>query len=314
MPLAAVAAAAVTAGGAYLSSKANSKAIKKSSKAQQAATDSNIALQRDIYGQNKSALSPFMERGNAAGSAINALLGLGAPASPQPSALSGFGGGDPSIGPYASGGGFGGVRTYGYEGMDGAQGQPYGALSGFNPGWMQQQGPEVAQPTTAQIGPQQAATDAYNIFKQSTGYVDRLNEGYRATNAGYAGRGLVQSGAAQKALLKYGQQQASNEFGNYLGYLGNQQGVGLSGASALAGVGQSFANNVGNINQNQAQFTGQAAVARANNSNSLITGISGAIGGALGGFGGGSSYGSAASSIPYGDGSNMTGGIFRRGF
>ncbi len=301
MPLAAVAAAAVTAGGSILSSSKNSKAIKKSSKAQQAATDANIALQKDIYGQNKSALSPFMERGNAAGNAINALLGLGgqAPAQPQPSALSAFGG-----------------TGQIYEGMDGAQGQPYGALAGFNPGWMQQQGPEVAapQPATAQISPQQAATDAYNIFKQSTGYVDRLNEGYRATNAGYAGRGLVQSGAAQKALLKYGQQQASNEFGNYLGYLGNQQGVGLSGASALAGVGQNYANNVGSINQNQAQFAGQAAVARANNSNSLITGIGGALGGALGAFGSGSSYGSAASSIPYGDGSNMTGGIFRRGF
>ena len=300
MPLAAVAGAVVTAGGAYLSAKSNSKAIKKSAKAQQSATDSNIALQTKARDENVGILSPFVNRGNAAGNQINALLGLGAPtAAPQPSALGGY---SPS-----------GMIN---EGMDGAQGQPYGALSGFNPGWMQQQGPEVGapQPTTAQISPQQAATDAYNIFKQSTGYVERVNEGNRSINAGYAGRGLVQSGAAQKALLKYGQQQASNEFGNYLGYLGNQQGVGLSGASALAGVGQSFANNVGNINQNQAQFTGQASVARANNSNSLITGIGGAIGGALGAFGGGSRYGSAASSIPYGDGSNMTGGIFRRGF
>lgn len=141
---------------------------------------------------------------------------------------------------------------------------------------------------TGGVSPQQAATDAYNLFKQSTGYQDRLQEGYNAVNSNYAGNGLLQSGAAQKALLRYGQSQASNEFGNYLGALGNQQGVGLSGASALAGVGQSYANNMGQISQNSANYAGQAAVARANNNNSLFGSLSGIAGNTFGSL---SSYG-----------------------
>lgn len=216
-----VGAAAIGGVATTVASSKNSKAIDSATAAQERSAAEQVALQREIYGKNEGHLSPFIDRGNSAGSTINALLGLGG---------------------------------------------------------------------TSGTSAQSAATNAYNLFKQSTGYQDRLQEGYRGVNSNYAASGILQSGAAQKALLQYGQQQASNEFGNYMGALGNQQGVGLSGASALAGVGQSFANSMGQISQNSANAAGQAAVAKANNSNSLIGGLSNIAGntfGALSSYGGG---------------------------
>lgn len=219
-----VIAAAGTIGATALGSKANSKAIKRSTAAQQDSTAQQMALQREVRAQNTAALSPFMERGNAAGNLINAALGIGTtlPAGQAPT---------------------GGV--------------------------------------TAQ-SPQQSALTAYEAFKQSTGYQTRLDEGMRSLNAGYAGAGVLQSGAAQRAAIRFGQDYGSREFGNWLGYLGNQQGLGFSGASALAGVSQGAADRMGAISQNAADFAGQAAVARAQNQGALYTGIAGALGQAAG--------------------------------
>lgn len=135
----------------------------------------------------------------------------------------------------------------------------------------------AASPTAGQ-----SATDAYNLFKQSTGYQTRLGEGMRAINSGYAANGTLQSGAALKSALRYGQDYASNEFGNYLGYLGNQQGVGLSGASALAGVGQNYANSMTAIGQNNAALQSQAAIANARNSQGALAGLAGIAGNTVG--------------------------------
>lgn len=64
---------ATTIGGALIGANASKKAT-------QAATqsaDQNNALQREIYQQNTGNIQPWMTRGNAAGVAQNALLGLG---------------------------------------------------------------------------------------------------------------------------------------------------------------------------------------------------------------------------------------------
>lgn len=286
MPVGAIiGAGALTAGGAVVASKSNSKAINKATAAQTQSNTESVALQRDIYGQNKAVLSPFVQRGNAAGEAMNALLGLTGtndnvqqlPAQ-QPNALAQY--------------------AYGFEGMDGPRGgyRPYetmggdrptmpGPISGFGGGTFDMQGNPVTVGTQGQPAPN-AAANAFDIFRNSTGYKFRLGQGMDAVNSGYAGRGVLQSGAAIKAINEYGQDFASGEFGNYLGYLGNQQGVGLSGASALAGVGQGYANNITSMNQNNANALGQIAVARANNNNALIQGIGSAVGNTVGVLGG----------------------------
>jgi hypothetical protein len=95
MPPAIVAAgigAAGAIGGAVLSSSAQKKASSQANAAQQQATDAQLqlgresmALNKDIYNSNYNTLSPFVSRGNVAGNAINALLGLpDAPAMQSP--------------------------------------------------------------------------------------------------------------------------------------------------------------------------------------------------------------------------------------
>jgi hypothetical protein len=98
-------------------------------------------------------------------------------------------------------------------------------------------------------------------LKQSPGYQFRLDEGNRSLNTGWAARGLLNSGAAQKAILKYGQDYASNEYGNRFNQLAQQQGVGLSAGNALAGVGTNFANSASNQNNALASVQANAALA-----------------------------------------------------
>ena len=81
-------AAAGTIGGAIIGSKSQKAAASQANDAQQAAVQAqlqlgqqSLALNRDIYNSNYGILSPFVSRGNVAGDAINALLGL--PAAPR---------------------------------------------------------------------------------------------------------------------------------------------------------------------------------------------------------------------------------------
>ncbi len=300
--------AAIGAVGSAVASGSNSKAIERSTDAQTQSNTQSLALQRDIYGQNRETLSPFVNRGNAAGDQINALLGLGGQQSAQPAqttqvqpnVLSQFSG---NAGlPYGIGDGFiGGASSispanYGARGFNpaayrdatGNQSDSLprsNALSSIFPTLpAAQSGPLAAQSNVAQTGqtPQQAAESAFDTFRNSSGYQFRLGEGLDATNSNWFGAGLGQSGAALKALTEYGQNFASNEFSNYMGQLSQQQGTGLQAAGAQAGVGVNYANSATAINQSNANALGSAAVASANNNNALIGGITGLAGNALG--------------------------------
>lgn len=131
-----------------------------------------------------------------------------------------------------------------------------------------------------------AQRNAFDAFRNSTDYQFRLGEGRNAINADFSSKNVFHSGARDKALLKYGQNFGSNEFGNYMGYLGNQQGAGISGMGALAGVGTNFNTTMNNISQNNANALATAAGLKAQNTNSMWSGIASGIGGIFG-----SSYG-----------------------
>lgn len=271
--------AVIGAGASAISGSKNSKAIRKSTQAQTAANDQSIALQREVFGQNKAVLDPYAQRGNAAGEAYNALLGLGG-ATQAPNPYSPVPAGTPG---YMGGSGFG-------DGMIERQYQDYGDIGGGVFSGMQYGQPSYQPQPQVTAAPQQSALDkqkaAFDQFRASSGYQFRLDEGNKGLNSAYAGAGTLRSGAAAKAFERYNQDYASNEFGNYMGYLGNQQSVGLQAGSALAGVSQSYANNVTALNGQQANNISNAAVARANNSNSMISGIASSFTGALGKFGG----------------------------
>lgn len=179
-------------GGALISGGAAKSAAKSAANAAQ----SNNALQGQIYDSNKAIEQPAVDRGNAAGANINALLGLG--------------------------------------------------------------------------GNPQAASNAFNQYQGSDGYQFRVDQGTKALNTGYAAHGLIQSGAAMKGIQAYGQGQASDEFGKYLGYLGGQQSNGLAAGNALAGVGNGYANAVGANNNSAASASGNASLAAAGQVNGAL--------------------------------------------
>ena len=270
--------------GSIISSNSQNKANKLAAETSSGNNQVNVGLAREIYNGNRQILDPFVQRGNAAGGQINALLGLGgsqqqggpqAATLPAPNALSQFQGG--------AGAPYGISDTPGYGFNAAGYGDQYGNNRGAVPrgvptfqggnalasfGAPQQQATGVAPANTGQTA-QQAADAGFDIFRNSTGYKFRLGEGLDAVNSGYAGSGLLQSGAALRGINEYGQNFASNEFGNYLNALGSQQAVGAGSASSLAGVGQNFAgtvigsNNLNTQNQIGAQLGRQNPFANA---------------------------------------------------
>lgn len=251
----------------------NNAANRASSVAQQTANDNN-ALARDIYGQNKGALAPFINSGTAAAGQINALLGLGGGAGGVSSG--------PDWGAYLQANpdvlqGYYETADQNRFGTPEAYAQWHYGNFGQNEGRaFPVQQPAAAGDATA------AANQAFDTFRNSTGYQFRFNQGLNALNGGFAGRGVIKSGARDKAALEYGQGMASGEFGNYINALANQQGVGLGAGSALAGVGQNYANMVAANNNSAGSAAANAALYKAQNSpfNALSL-----IGGGLYGFG-----------------------------
>lgn len=82
--------------------------------------------------------------------------------------------------------------------------------------------------------------DRYGGFESSPGYQFRMDEGVRALDRSASARGNLFSGAQGRALARYGQGYASNEFGNYMANL-----------QSLAGLGQNSAAQNSQIAQNQ---------------------------------------------------------------
>lgn len=259
--------------GSVLGSKSQSKAASKAADTSLQVAQQNNALARDIYGQNKDILNPYVQRGNPAGATLNALLGIGGTQqAPQQPAQQGFQPNrsvDTMMVPNA-------LRSFdgGFMGRE--------AISGDMPGYEMN---ALAAPTFGMAAPQggvtaqQAANDAFNTFRNSTGYQFRVNEGNRALNSGWAGAGTLQSGAAGKSFADFGQNIASQEFGNYLGYLGNQQGVGLGAGSALAGVGQNYVNTISANNNSAGSAAANAALIKGQNN--PFANVLGTLGGGI---------------------------------
>ena len=252
--------------GAIASSSAQKNAA---NKAAQVATDTNAtnnALAREVYGQNQQALAPFMQRGNVAGDYINAMLGI-------PSTQIGTMAGQQGYPTQQPNEAMTYTQDYGYSPnqISGQYGMGYGTAGGYLP---QQFSP------TAQAGQQgvtsQKAQDAFGQYIKNSDYGFQFGQGSNALNSGYAGAGTLQSGAAMKAMEKYRQDLQSGYRNEYMSALGNQQGVGLSGASALAGVGQNYANSMTNNNNAAGNALANAALVKGNNGiGNVISGIGG---------------------------------------
>jgi hypothetical protein len=300
--------AVATIGGAAIASSGANKAADKAAAASDRSAELSAQVQRETYAENKAALSPWQQSGLAANSMINALLGIQTPAAatgtqgtptPQPTTqvpanpASGFWNSmvghsqqaAPSLTPGIIQTLDGtyintefGVPVTTYLDTNGAE-RPISSYTG-----QPQTTATPAPTTTAPTGQtaQQAAEDAFARYRGATGYQFRVNQGQDALNSGFGASGTLQSGAALKSLEDYRQGTASAEFGNYLNALGNQQGIGFSAASAQAGVGQNYANSLGNIYQQQGANQANAALVKGQNNAMLANSIGTSIGNAAG--------------------------------
>ncbi len=118
-------------------------------------------------------------------------------------------------------------------------------------------------------------------FTKDPGYDFRLSEGEKGINRSLAARGGLFSGAAGKALSRYNQDFASNEYGNAYNRYNTNQGNKFNRLASLAGIGQSATNQVQQAGQNAANNISSNMIASGNAQASGIMGIGNAISGGL---------------------------------
>lgn len=273
---AAVVGGVIAGAGALGSAAIGASAAKKASKAVSRDNAANNALQEKIYNQNTQNIDPFMQRGNAAGDAMNAILGLPTYQAPQP-ANSNAPQSMNALSPYMQGG-----FQFAGDPFRGVQRQPTPQA-------------QIPAGTVQSSMTPQGANDGFRQYIDNSDYAFRQSEGDKGLNQGYAANGLLESGAAMKALERFRQNNQAGYRNEYLGYLGNQQGVGLSGANALAGVGTNYANNVTANNQSATSAQANLGMAGANALGGGLAGAAQGIGTALG-----SSYGGGVTVPGYG--------------
>lgn len=262
--------AGLAIGGAILGGNSANKAASQAANQQAQVAQQNNALTRDIYNQNKAALSPFANTGVAAGNQLNALLGLAPQASTSAFDPSAYLAANPDVGQgYAATADKQRFRSpEEYAPWHYAQ---YGQSEGRNTG-------SVTTPGVTQAQAQQGFTNYLNgsdaAFQQATGN--------NALAGRFAGIGAFQSGAAIQDQARFNQNLQAGYRNEYMNALANQQGLGLGAASAQAGVGQNYSNTINGNNQNAANAASNAALIRGQN-NPLAALLSGA-GGFLGGL------------------------------
>lgn len=136
----------------------------------------------------------------------------------------------------------------------------------------QMQGRTGAMPAAFQYRPEQLTTDP--------GYGFRLAEGMKALERSAAARGGLLSGGTGRALQRYGQEMASQEYGNAFGRalteynaarareaeeynrLAGLAGIGGTASQQIASQAGQLGSNLGNIYMQQGQIAGQAQLAR----------------------------------------------------
>jgi hypothetical protein len=105
--------------------------------------------------------------------------------------------------------------------------------------------------------------DRYGGFYASPGYQFRMDESNKAVDRNSAARGRYQSGARDKALTRYSQGVASDEFNNYMNRLAAASGLGQTATAQTGQFGMNAAANAGNavMARGNAQAAGQMGMA-----------------------------------------------------
>ena len=260
MPVVPFIPAIASVAGAAIGANAQNKAAKQGAQASQQATDATIAEQRRQFDIGQANQQPWLTTGTGALNRLASLYGLPTAqggGSPSQFNAQGYLAANPDVAASIQAGGFSGDPY--------AHWQQYGQTEGRTGGF-----------ATTQNGP--ATLTGMDAFVASPDYQFRQNEQMRALTARNAALGIQDSGAAQRSALQLSGNLASGEFNNYANRLSALAGVGQTAAQNTAAAGQNFANSMGNVlGQNAQNLASSYATQGANNAN-LWSGIGGAVG------------------------------------
>jgi len=115
----------------------------------------------------------------------------------------------------------------------------------------------------------------YSAFFASPDYQYRLKQSLGAEAAQQAKLGLLDSGDTRKGILARAGDLASGEFNNYANRLATLAGIGQTTASNLGAQGSTYAANIGNLQQNQANNQASSYLAQGQNYAGLTRGLAG---------------------------------------
>ena len=229
-------------GGSIVGAGASIISGNKAADAMKSSASQNAALQQSIYNQQRADQAPYRDVGYSALNAYARAMGLPGANIPGPGQQTGPNGLIPTPEQYN------GKRQIfiDNEGNGFIQAQ-YGENKGeLVP--IGQRYPQYIPKDTAPPAP--SGDDRYGGFYESPGYQYRYDEGQKAIDRNAAARGLFQSGPRAKAAIRFGQNEATNEFSNYTNRL-----------AALAGVGQTAVNQT---NRDAALYGAQTGNANMN--------------------------------------------------
>jgi hypothetical protein len=284
--------AAAVIGSAVIGGVVASSSASKAAKAQQQAAQQAQQTAESTFEKQAALQEPFRQGGLTAQAQIMNLLGLGAPPSaagapvdvrqnPQAYGLREIN--IPSI--------FGSAPQSFYMDAEGNFVPDIEAYAAQNP---------ISAPAPAAPAPGAPPSEFGSLakpfgaeqFQADPGYAFRQAEGMKALERSAAARGGLLSGGTLKGIQQFGQDLASQEYGNAFNRYQVERAARLNPLQSLMGSGQSSANTLtgaaGQLGQGQAQSQLAAGQARA----SGYVGSANALGGAL------SSIGQAATSYP----------------
>ena len=119
-------------------------------------------------------------------------------------------------------------------------------------------------------------------FQADPGYGFRMSEGMKALERGAAARGGLLSGATLKGIQRFGQDLASQEYTNAFNRYQAERQARLAPLQALAGIGQTTAQQIGQAGAQAAQSIGDTQMSSAAARASGYTGTANALTGSFG--------------------------------
>lgn len=237
------------------------------------ATRSANATQLQMFNQNRQDLMPWTQAGSAAVQRLAYLLGLGDP-------NAGAAGGQPQPIAFRPGAGENLQRLRDLQGDGPLFRELQGAeFDGGDTGDTTVTGVPTGVASTGTVPGGDFGSLMRDFtsadFQTDPGYDFRLAEGARALERSAAARGTAQSGGTLKALTRYNQDFASNEFGNAYNRFQSNRATRYNQLAGLAGLGQTSASQVANLGSNTAN----------NIANNTISGMTAAAAARASGYG-----------------------------